>query len=681
MQPSTQFKAYIAALLLAATASMHAGDAPIQDEEFQVHETAREIAKERKDYEDFTVTELIKSQQVPGDKKSFSIRRGDGKMSLGARAAQEYFFYKNPMLLNSDLPDEYGFFKTTADIFLQSYWGKKRFNHKAIEAYFCLRHKSEWALFGKTTGTDKSTVKISQTTTGSHGHPSSKPLLWVKDAWFKVSLNAAINSINKNLHFLKIGFFPFQLGRGIALGQGYGTGKDFLGIYNRVNDFSAPGILLTGTIIKDQLEYDLYYAKYDEKGQSSGQTFASTRENHVGMRATPFRGVGKDDEVWAGQLRWTPFDSKERGCLDVNPYAFYNEASDRTVEVESDSKSMLGSAGLQIEYVHPRFEIGGECAFNFGHELLYNIDRNKVVMQNDADGYIQEVYNKVLQNAGDFPKAPAVKATKDAIIACPDTTNGTVFSTNPNFKSANDRFRPSYRNEYRGWMTVADMSFIFPSKNLRASIGAGAASGDENPHIVEENKKYRGFIGLNEFYTGERVKSVFFLDQRVLKRPLTLLPKSGTLADAEQAQSAEAQNTDASFSDLWYLGLGTTWSPRLAGHRFSINPNAMFFWKFHASPKYDATNNVILLQEEASKWLGYELNLMTEYEIFTDLKISAKIAAFFPGTYYTDVKGVPLKTDFFDQLELADKANLDSANYRLSNDTALFVTARLEYRF
>ncbi|MBL4588168.1 hypothetical protein JKY79_02380, partial [Candidatus Babeliales bacterium] len=257
--------------------------------------TKRELAKEQREYTDRDVFELIKSQQVPGDKRSFSIRKGGGKLSLGARALNEYYFYRNAVLLNSNLPDECGFFKTTADIFMQTHGGKKKYGHKAVEAFFNLRHKSEWGLFGKSTGTQKATSSVGQVSTKKHSHSASKPLIWLKDAWVKLSLNATFGCVGENIHFLKAGFFPFQLGRGISLGQGYGTPKDFLGIYNQLNDFSTPGILFTGSLMKKVLEYDLYYAKYDEKGQSFGQTFASTRENHVGKRTFPFRGVAKDD--------------------------------------------------------------------------------------------------------------------------------------------------------------------------------------------------------------------------------------------------------------------------------------------------------------------------------------------------------------------------------------------------
>ena len=637
--------------------------------------TKREIAKEQKEYTDQDVFELIKSQQVPGDKRSFSIRKGDGKLSFGARAANEYYFYRNAMLLNSKLPDEYGFFKTTADIFMQTHWGKKKFGHKAIEAYFNIRHKSVWGLFGKSTATQKSTTQVGQVITKDHGHSASKPLLWLKDAWIKLSLNATTGYVSENLHFLKVGFFPFQLGRGIALGQGYGTPKNFLGIYNQLNDFSAPGILLTGSLMKKVLEYDLYYAKYDEKGQSSGQTFASTRENHVGSRTSPFRGVAKDDEAWALQLRWTAANSKKYGTIDINPYIFYNEASDKTIEFESDSKSRLGTGGVQVEYVHSRFEIGGECAFNFGYEELYNIDRNLIKLKTDVDGTTKEVYSHVQQADNlDFDlnliSAPAVKATKTAIIANENSSDQTkIYGSGPYYKNNANRFRPGYCNQYRGWMVVGDMSYIIPSVACRISLGAGAASGDQNPHKEEVNKNYKGFVGLHELYTGKRIRSIFFLDTRSIKRPLTLVDSIN-----------DAAVEDTTFTDLWYLGIGGTFSPKFKDHKCVFNTNSMFFFKQYPSKKYNRETGTIS-ESNASPYLGYELNIITEYTIFTDLKVSMKLAAFMPGSYYSDIKGTPLRGDIFARLEKADQQKLDSDNYRISNHTAYFVNFRLDYRF
>lgn len=64
-----------------------------------------------------------------------------------------------------------------------------------------------------------------------------------------------------------------------------------------------------------------------------------------------------------------------------------------------------------------------------------------------------------------------------------------VFTTGtPKWRNSKERFRPAYRNEYRGWMVVGDASYIIPQINMRLSAGAGAASGDQNPHKDEKIK-------------------------------------------------------------------------------------------------------------------------------------------------------------------------------------------------
>jgi hypothetical protein len=300
-------------------------------------------------------------------------------------------------------------------------------------------------------------------------------------------------------------------------------------------------------------------------------------------------------------------------------------------------------------------------------------------MTQDDQGYLQEYYSHVKQAAAktdDYTlqnpvNAYAVKATRSAIIANENATDTKkVYGSGGTlYKNDDDRFRPAYRNEYRGWMVVGDASYIIPQINMRLSAGAGAASGDQNPHKDEKDKVYKGFIGLHELYSGSRVSSIFFLDQRTIKRPLTLVD-SGKDAFVE----------DSSFTDLWYLGLGGTWNPTIHGHKFCLNMNSMFFFKQFPSKKYDAENSK-LSDQNASPYFGHEVNLLTEYVIFTNLKVSAKFAAFIPGSYYSDIRGTPLDGDIFSRLEEADKAQLDSQNYRMNNHTAYFMNFKLEYRF
>ena len=76
-------------------------------------------------------------------------------------------------------------------------------------------------------------------------------------------------------------------------------------------------------------------------------------------------------------------------------------------------------------------------------------------------------------------------------------------------------------------MAVVDSSYLFEDVDLKVAAAYGYASGDDNPHTVERDKNYKGFVGLHELYAGKRVPSVFVLDARKVKRPLTLVDVKG----------------------------------------------------------------------------------------------------------------------------------------------------------
>lgn len=631
-----------------------------------------------------------------GVKKPFEFRRGDMVVKLGGKSVTEHRFAKNAVMLNSDIPDEVGHFRQTLDTNMNLAYGELKYGHKAIELDSTLRFKTVWGRVGYMAEVDRNQpFKILGASVGEHSHVNTRSLVWIKNAWLKASWNSIFGCESDKLHFAKLGMFPFELGRGIALGQFYGVAKDFLAIYNRNTDYSAPGVLLTGEVVRDLLWYDLYYSKLEENSASFNDVFNSNKERVLGRRSTPWSGPGKDSDLFAARLKIKPFKKDgSMGDLDIEPYIYYNEASDQKVEVKPDSKSMLGAVGLAAEYKKNNFEIGGEVAFNYGHERLYAIDRNELVLKSDKYDSetvesMREVYSKVTYNsggAGFLDKNVVVNATTEQAIsnnrgsACGSTYNGVAWTPDPadpnsvaEYKNADDRYRCSYKNNYNGWMGVIDASYLFENFDLKVALAYGYASGDRNPHIEEVDKNYDGFVGLYELYSGKRVPSVFILDARKIRRPLTL-DSGDTEADS-----------DASFTDIQYFGGGLTWKPsRLKKNNFSVNPNLLFFWKASPSKKYDTTLNDGeggISACDARKFLGTEFNVIASYDILKDLSIKGNFAIFFPGSYYDDIKGVPMKGDLFNRLEETDRADLPSEKYRLGTSNAFYTQIAVEYKF
>lgn len=635
------------------------------------------------------------SSATAGTKPKISIKKGDYELTLDGALKIENYFDDNSYMLNKNIPDENEYFKETVDLNFDFSYGEEKYGFEAVEAYLAIRHKGIW---GKTLSfadrdsgvSTPSEIKLDETMFGGHSHYTSRAVLWFREAWLKVALNPIFGSKSGNyLQQLQLGWFPFQLGRGIALGSGYGFNEQFLGIYSYGGeDKSAPGIDLFGEVVKDTLWYSLYYAKFEETGKSLSDELKPIKYNYQGRKNSPWRGVAKNNELVAAQLKWVALNDDKFGKLDIEPYVMCDFASDQWVEVYPDTNTTLGAYGLGVEHVYHDFEWGSEVAFNFGSERLKSIDRNASKIGRDDDGYLYENYSHIYSDkTGTDPKkwvkARVNAASKKAYAV--DFGPGTGNDNNktipgyPAYTNADDRFRSAYKNEFKGWMAVMDAAYNLRKWNLKLALSWSYASGDVDPHRDPKNKNYNGFIGLHEGYYGKRVPSIFIMDQRFLMRPLALAyPQTSTTIDAE---------TDISFTNIQMYGAGLTWVPKYSENRtVSINPNVIGFWATKSSHKIDyvvgADNKkvAIVSPNMARDYMGTELNIWIKSEILKDLTLFGKLAAFFPGGYFQDIKGIPLDNDYFNKLAIpAD--NYDPRDYRLGADTAYHMNIGLEFKF
>ncbi|MFC1894415.1 hypothetical protein ACFLYH_00530 [Candidatus Dependentiae bacterium] len=619
-------------------------------------------------------------------KERITFKKGDLEAIFGGMIKVEYYFYDDLTFLNKHIPEQIGAFKQTIDLTSNIIFGKKKYGHKAFESFLDLRSKQKWGVVGAYRNTTETEVKLNDVSLGEHTHYSSRPVPWFKDAWMKISWNSILSLKTKNLHKIKFGWFPFAFGRGIALGSAYATIYEGLGLYNYFADSSAPGIKLKGEIIKSILKYDLYYAKFEDKSISCRDTFNTVKKNHVGRKYNPWRGVAKDDELWGARLRWKAYDNKY-GCLKFEPYFFYDEASDQKVEVKNDAHTEFGSYGLRTNYTKGGFEFDAEFAFNYGHEDLANIDRNSVVINFNNLGNLEKQYSHIVDENGN--KIIIYDSSQTLVNNSTDYQNSSKIGTLDDYPhkttpvdvyNNSNRFRPAFRNKLDGWMCVSDISYTVNDWNLTFATELAYASGDYDPHALdrEYNKTFKGFVGLHEIFHGNKVRSAILAGEREINVPLSLE------ANKYEKDGYYVRGNPV-FNDKKYIGFSLNWKPK----KLTLNPNVIFFWKTSESYKYlldieHPDNSHSSATEKASKFIGTEANIIMSYEMLADLKISAVFAFFFPGTYYKDVKGVPLKNDYYrKEIGLSDPPppGVNIANYRISDDTAFFLNVGVSYMF
>jgi len=569
---------------------------------------------------------------------------GDLEYIFSGMFKPEMFFVNNATLLNKTLTtDKFCYAQHTLDLRFNALYGQKTYGYTAAEASIDIRNKSVWGSPESIASTLDTDVRFLDATTGNHSHAIPRQIFWVRGIKLKFDIPTAVGLPMANRHELSLGLLPFSVGYGIALGEAYQVGPGDVGAftYNVVNQY-APTVLLHGELVQDVLEYDVCALTLNNKAVNLSETSAKILAQEFGRRTTPERGFGKINYVVAGRLLWYVFNTDALGSLQVQPYGLFNNDPEQRVQFLGDASSRLGTLGMSVEYIHDRAEFGFDYALNLGHQEVKGWDRNHVELAVDsATGFIKEINSQVVDQNGNNVTYNVVSSTGKQIQSEINTTvqsqeqNGKQFGTvgaTQLFNSAN-RFRNGYTNTYEGWMFVTDGLVWLYKKDLQLAATVGIASGDDNPNSQTKDGNYTGFIGLQELYSGKRVKSAFLLSgSGKVKRFVYLSPQEKTFN--------RYATTVSRFTNLILTGAGATWKPKNWAKEFSFNTNVLAYWQDKPSNKFDLATQKNL-EELASTFLGTELNIFSHIYLLKDMKLYLIGSIFFPGTHFRDIKGQP----------------------------------------
>lgn len=577
----------------------------------------------------------------------------------------ELFFGDRFTTLNKNMPqDKIVYFRHTNDYFVNLLYGNLKYGYPVAEFKTSVRNRAVWGSPSSIANTLPVNVKMAGVEFGEHFHAFPRLFFWMREAWLKLSLTELLNIDTDCSHVITVGAFPFELGRGISLGSAYAIGPGPLGFYSdSMIDQFAFGIKLSGEIVPDVLTYDIYGSILQSRSSSIVATNKPVLRNEIGHRNNPVRGFGKDDYLIAARLNWTLFDCDHWGTFDLEPYALYNNDPEQRVEFTADATSKLGTFGLAAEYAYGPFECGLDGAFNVGRQFVKPWDRNQIILDN-FNGQIVSVNNNVLMvSANEFnglkapnvPGSTAQKAIDQSGNTGSVTQNGQIipgtvdlpslgYATGPlSLQNSDIRFRTGpdgkgYSNTYKGKMIVGDASYWVYPKVLQVAVTAGYASGDQDPNHEVVDGDFEGFIGLQEIYSGKRVKSVFLLGTvGKVRRP-------GTQPEFPLANKDFASSFNG-FSNLAFIGSGLTWKPvSCADSKLVWNPNIFAYWEPSPGQKFDPLTDTNL-PTQASKFMGVEINTFLSYYPFASLKCFAIGSVFFPGQHFTDIKGKPANAE------------------------------------
>lgn len=522
----------------------------------------------------------------------------------------------------------------------------------------------------------------------SHLHTLNLPAAWFREVWFEVDLSRAFNMTNAPYHSLTIGSFPFQVGRGIALGDVYAFNPTTLGFYtDGTVDQYAYAIKFTGGFSKKvDLSYDIYLSILQNNSTSLSETLAQTQAQAFKKNAADARGFGKVNYVLASRFNIFPY-KKNASFVKFEPYVVHNYAPEQTVEFYADAESNLTTLGCAGEFQYDAWEGGFDGAANFGHQTVKGWDR-MVIQRPNIGGLATYVFSDVytvnpniVTTPTDSQKLtydPANKTVNNAVFNVLRSTisNGEQIDGTTYYNSLT-RFRAPYQNKYKGFMFVADLGYWAHKRDIRFAMTAGVASGDLNPNAnlkdplsSKVDGDYKGFVGLQELYAGNRVKSVFVMGgTRKLVRPLST-PFTGALYSS----------VVDSFSNLAFTGLSLTYFNKERPSKFTVNPNLLVYWEQFAGNKFDMTKG-LSVAEPASKFLGTEFNIIAKGNINENVTLDVMISVFQPGSHYFDVKGQPFNQLQRTRLEKWDPQNAPDHLPILWYDSAYSFASGLTYSF
>lgn len=647
----------------------------------------------------FIASAIVKADEPPRalpskplEKKSLIYQAGDSEFRFTTRAKPEFFYGRNLRLLNNEVEfDRVVYFRHTLDFNAEYHFGHESRGYDVVLGKINIRNRNIWGDPESIFATTSQTIKDNEVVFGDHRHSIARLLLWIRELWLRVCLNDVFDYLPFcNRHYLTIGAFPFELGRGISLGSAYAVNPEsFLGYRSETSiDQYAFGLKLEGDIYRKYLTYDLYFALLDNKASKFDYTGQKIRGNEYGRKFDQYRGFGILNYVLAGRARWTPMDGPGRRIV-MEPYWLFNDDREQRVAFLGDARSRLGTLGLAGEFELGNLGFGFDTAFNKGHQCVKGIDRN-IIRHENRNGLVAIVNSNVRQNGQRALYLPENQTIINRAIES-SSENGQVIGENSLGVLTNsaDRFRDPYINLYEGSMFVFDIGYYINKPRLQINATVGYASGDENPNAdlsypgeAEEDGEYEGFVGIMESYVGKRVKSAF------------LLNGSGKIPRVLSFPSEEVIDTQvysvSKFTNLLFTGVGFDILPPF--HRkWVFNPNILGYWQDNPTrilarfnPVANADNEIPTVPTEvaARKFLGTEVNLFSGVELVPDLKFWFIGAIFFPGSHYDDIKGRPLNREQREFLDRQDRTGVIRDRVPLiGNDKSYFFDFGLDYLF
>lgn len=390
------------------------------------------------------------------EKSSLALAQYDIDMKLGGRVRHETFNFTSPLVFRSDYFDRYTFQRAKFNFDVDSSFGKRTYGSSAIDARIRLTSFNVVDNYDVYTPIVLETVSFSsknyikKSDIGDHQHDSTVTLAYLEDGYVDVKLDKLL-PIALPVAF-RIGYFPFLLGRGLALGDYYGGAVDALGWREKGNVGNTTqrhaGITLTAGDPED-FAVQAYYCKWKKLSQGPDHTRKETRARRLDRddqlrdpRAIE-RGHNADRDLFALRGMITHKPVVDGFSSYVEPYVVYVNAPELEVEAgyEGDASAKLGTVGCMVDWSYNGWNINVEAGVQFGHQVMHPIDRNHLIYDDAYYSQTASAFN------GQEPIQSVVAGRLDKQIGFPATYHSHVFLGFQNPSTEKEEYLP-YRAYY-----------------------------------------------------------------------------------------------------------------------------------------------------------------------------------------------------------------------------------------
>lgn len=544
----------------------------------------------------------------------------------------EYLEYLNKKLSN----DSVVFVRTTVDYFMDFIYGSC--SKPRLMFHDTLRFRYKWGT-GSDVRVNDGTLTIVDTDFSVKGTQANKHLLWSRESWLKIGLGDLDSNYD---NFIKLGIFPFSVGRGISLGAAYRR-SGFLGFTPgfEVDQF-APGFMLHFDISPKVAFVESYIALLENLNTSFKNNCEKIRIKQIDE--CPERGTGRQSFLTAIRGFWNIVDN-EFDKISVEPYIVYIHAPDQKLEFKADTDSHLTTFGCAVEGVSGSVDWGFEVAVNDGLSDIKAVDRNCISLVVDGDtACLKEQYTKVFTQDPaivDKPTLADMTSAHKSIVSSSKkdrSENGKEVISGFDLFNAYDRFRAHQNRLFKGYFLIGDVAWK-ACDNLKIALGSGYASGDLNPQVNTNNLdqselnnlRITGFVPLQSVYQGTRLRHLIIFNQGVPRfkerNPGAKFPKENP--------TLTASDESIEFTNIAFVGTRADWKIRsLSDYKVLIAPNLIFYW----APETPNTTT----GELANNFMGTEFVVEASAVVYDKLKFYTYVGALLPGQYYKDMTGTVL---------------------------------------